>query len=127
MKYRVLNAYRGAQSIGKGLFAKQNISKGDFVIGMNPKKIQKFSEKKWDAYHVAHRMPHDGAIFVTRIEKRVTDWGARMPTWYRLNHSPNPNLEMKYERARIVWRATRDIWDGEELTFFYLEGTEDWI
>ena len=77
------------------------------------------SERKWNAYHHEKNIPHDGSIFVDRVKKRVTDWGARMPTWYRINHSPKPNLEMKYEKGRVVWRATRDILNGDELTFYY--------
>jgi SET domain-containing protein len=128
-KYIVSDAYRGTQSIGNGLFAKANISSGEFVIGMNKEKIQKYSESKWESYRIAKRMriPHDGSIFVDRIRKRVTDWSARMPIWYRINHSPNPTLELKYEKGRVVWRAYRDILVGEELTFNYRENVDGWI
>ena len=125
---RVGNAYRRGQSIGKGLFAKEDIKEGEEVVGMKVGKVVRYSERKWDKHHVEKGLPHDGAIFVTRIEQRITDWTdrRRMPRWYRLNHSKNPNLDMKYRKARVVWVANNDIPAGDELTFFYLEGTVDW-
>lgn len=128
-KYIVKEASRGTQSIsiGKGLFAKANIRNGECVIGMNKNKIQRYTEREWESYHIANGIPHDGSIFVCRIKKRVTDWSARMPIWYRINHSPNPTLELKYEKGRVVWRAYRDILVGEELTFNYRENVDGWI
>ena len=63
----------------------------------------------------------DYAVFVNSIGKnglRVTDWlSGPTPRWYRLNHSFNPNTEMKYRKGRVVWIATRNIAEGEEITF----------
>ena len=126
VKYKVGDAYRRGTSIGRGLFAKENIQEGEEVIGMKVGKVEKYSERKWQRVHAEKEIPHDAAIYVTRIDKRVTDWIDRRPLWYRLNHSKNPNLIMKYRKARIVWVANRDIAAGEELTFYYLEGAQDW-
>ena len=131
-KYIVKEASRGTPSIGigKGLFAKANISNGECVIGMNKKKIKKYTEREWESYRIAKGIPHDGSIFVENGKpgKRVTDWKSRiMPIWYRINHSPNPTLELKYEKGRVVWRATRDISIDEELTFDYGENVDGWI
>ena len=129
MKYKVGPASRNGISIGDGLFAKEPIEEDEEVIGMKVGKIERFSEPQWERHHVAKGLPHDAAILVEHIgNKRITDWSNRRytPRWYKLNHSKNPNLKMMYRKRRIVWVATRDIAVGEELTFFYLEGTEGW-
>ena len=129
VKYRVGDATRNGTSIGEGLFAKEDIEEGEEVVGMKVGKIQRFSERQWENHYPEKGLPHDAAIRVEHIgNKRITDWVNRRytPRWYKLNHSKNPNLKMIYRKRRIVWVAARDISTGEELTFFYLEGTEDW-
>ena len=108
------------------MFAKKNIKEGEQVVDMKKVKVQRFSESAWNKYYKNKNLPHDAAIYVSRIGKRITDWLTIMPKWYRLNHSSRPNLKMEYKDSRIVWVAKRNIQAGEELTFSYGEGTEDW-
>ena len=126
MRLQVRAAYRGNVQIGMGLFAGQNIRAKENVVGMKKDKVTRFTEKRWNKHYKEKNLPHDAAIYVSRINKRITDWQDTMPLWYRLNHSKNPNLEMTYQNHRIVWVATRNIKNGEELTFDYGEGVEDW-
>ena len=47
------------------------------------------------------------------------------PPWYRLNHSPTPNVELFLPaNDRLCWRALRAIAKGEELVFTYAR--TDW-
>ena len=129
MSVVIQEAYRGNVHIGQGLFAAKPIKRDEKVAAMNPKKVKRFSKKKWNEYHVNKGLPHDAAIEI-RSGAMITDYLSRngKPRWYRLNHSEhNPNVKMHYEEYRIVWRALRNINQGEELTFFYGFGTQDFL
>ena len=127
---RVGPAQRNGIGIGLGLFAKKAITEGTIVVKMNKDKETRMSETAWQRYWRENNRLHDSAVFVNSIGKsglRVTDWlSGPTPRWYRLNHSFNPNTEMKYRKGRVVWIATKNIAVGEEITFDYGEVPDEW-
>jgi len=128
MSVVIRDAFRGTIPIGKGLFAAKALKRGEPIAAMNPAKVKRFTKNQWKLYHQQKSLPHDAAIEV-RSGAMITDYLSRngRPRWYRLNHSDNYNTEMHYEKFRIVWKTTRNIARGEELTFKYGFGTEDFI
>ena len=141
VKFRVAPAFRHRKNIGMGLFANQAFVSGEVVVQMNPEKLVQMSESKWQKEFAVRELPHDGAVYLTRLRKRISDWPRgktgrwAMPRWYRLNHSTHPNLAMQYNystdhhgnrRKTVQWVATKPIHKGTELTFNYGEATEQW-
>ena len=122
----------------KGLFAKENIKLDEIVIKMNADKIVRYTEDEWkDKYEKSKKkIPHDGAIYSSRVKAWVSDWASnRTPRWYRLNHSNKPNLialwkgspkEDAKKKGTLVWRALRKIKAGEQVKFDYGDVDESW-
>ena len=129
-KVTVKNAFVNGQSIGKGLFANRDISKGEKVAGMQKTNVKRYNEQQWKQFLRKNKnwAQHDMAIFVVKVNKYVTDYTKATPRrrWYNMNHSSSPNTQMTYEDGAVVWRTIRKVRKNDELTFRYGEGTEEW-
>ena len=101
---------------GKGVFVVKPIKKGDAIIEYKGEIISwKLAEK---------RHPHDPkdpnhTFYFSLEDGRCIDakYGGNAARW--INHSCRPNCEPDEVKGRIVIKALRPIWPGEELTFDY--------
>lgn len=100
---------------GLGLFAKERLSSGDFII-------------EYTGEHITHdEADRRGGMYLFTInEDVVIDGKERANTARYINHSCEPNAEAESddEALKIRIYAKRDIQTGEEITIDY--GTEHW-
>ena len=101
---------------GKGVFAVQNIAKGQNIIEYVGEVIS------WT--EAQRRHPHDPSdpnhTFYFHVdEKHVIDalYGGNSSRW--INHSCNPNCEADEVDGRVFIKALRNIKAGEELNYDY--------
>ena len=101
---------------GKGVFALQDIPKGEVIIEYVGEII------KWK--EALRRHPHDPqdpnhTFYFHLTNKRVIDalYGGNASRW--INHSCKPNCESDIVDGRIWIEALRDIRAGEELFYDY--------
>ena len=101
---------------GKGVFALQDIAKGELLIEYVGELIS------WQEAQERH--PHDpldpNHTFYFHIdEARVIDAfvGGNSSRW--INHACNPNCEADQQDGRIFIKALRNIYAGEELSYDY--------
>ncbi len=101
---------RSAPGLGHGLFATQEIPKGDFVIEYTGQKIPTA---------VADALP---MRYLFEIDRQWTiDGSARVNIARYINHSCEPNCEADIQDGRVLIFTSRNIKKGEELTFDYGE------
>lgn len=94
--------------LGKGLFAAQDIGKGEFLLEYTGKKIL-----SKDADQMTTR-------YLFELDDMWTiDGSSRSNTARYINHSCEPNTEAEIRDGRIMIDALRDIKKGEELTIDY--------
>lgn len=94
---------------GLGLFALQNIQKGEFILEYTGNKI---------STAVADTMKDSRYLF--EIDNNWTiDGSPRSNTARYINHSCEPNTEAEIDDGRIMITAVRDIKESEELTIDY--------
>jgi hypothetical protein len=95
---------------GEGLFASQNIQKGEVLFTVDLSKQPSYLPEK-----IAVMPNNDHADYVGRGRFVIS-----VHPYSYMNHSCNPNFVRKYETiARSVFTALRDIIKGEELTYDY--------
>ncbi len=101
---------------GKGLFAARDLPKGTCIVEYRGEKV-----KRGEGNRRAERQWARGRIFVFRLNQRFDIDGAKhWNTARRANHSCDPNAESQNERGRRIWLvATRNIKEGEEITYDY--------
>ncbi len=100
-----------AEGVGKGLFARMPIAKGDFIVEYTGKKIPT---------KVADEM--DEARYLFEVDKKWTIDGEDESNIARyINHSCDPNAESEIHDQHILISAVRDIAPGEEITMDYGE------
>ena len=113
----------------KGAFAKKNIEKGEFVAEYVGEKISKTESEKRekDSFEAAKKNPNKGAIYIFELDNEYDIDGnvPYNPAKY-INHSCDPNCEIKYIDGRIWVAAKRDIKQGEEITYNYGFDLEDY-
>ena len=100
---------RSKPGTGLGLFALQDIPKGEFILEYTGKKIPTA---------VADTMKDSRYLFEIDEEWTI-DGSPRSNTARYINHSCEPNTEAEIDDGRIVITAVRDIKNGEELTIDY--------
>lgn len=90
---------------GAGLFARQNIKKGEvvFIMKGNLIKMTKYNRKR------IIETPN-----IVGIDKDV--WIDPIEPYYFINHSCNPTVSVK---GKVTFVALRDIVKGEEISFDY--------
>ena len=98
----------GRSYAGLGLFAKDKITKGDFIIEYcGPLLTDEEADKK-------------GGAYLFEIDDEYTiDGSSRKNTARYINHSCKPNCEPEIDGDRVFVYATRNIKPGEELTYHY--------
>lgn len=97
-------------SAGLGLFAEEDIKKGDFIIEyVGPVMTRKEADEKGGKY-----------LFETSAN-RVVDGTDRSNTARYINHACKPNAEVEIERGHINIYAIKNIKDGEEINYDYGE------
>ena len=116
---------------GKGLFADEDI-KYARLIKDKPVIISfefsKTTPKKWDKRVEKLKIPALSGIHkydTVRYDPTFTN-PKRPPKWYRLNHSFNPNAEVRSKGKFVYWTPLRDIKKGEEITFHYGKPDPSW-
>lgn len=99
-------------SAGLGLFADEDIKKGQLII-----------EYTGDRITADEADERGGRYLFTVNENLVIDGSARENTARYINHSCNPNTEAEHEitEDRIYMRAAKTIEAGEEITIDYGE------
>lgn len=122
---------------GKGLFARVDIQKDTLVAKMRDCGTMRRSEV--DEYLEAHtNLPHDFVIHKPRSPLvfycKSWDGTGRVPLWYRLNHSSNPNCapmilnpDATPREQEMGWVSTKNIRAGDELTFCYEDVPDEWV
>ncbi len=101
---------------GRGVFALQDIPKGEVIIEYTGEIIT------WK--EAQRRPPHDPeqpnhTFFFHIDDKRVIDGGAGGNTARWINHSCDPNCEADEVGGRIFIKSVRKIRAGEELNYDY--------
>ena len=94
---------------GKGLFALQNIKKGEEILYISGKVVEVEDESVYSEHVREHWHPIDkkgGKVVYVLPE----------PPWMYLNHSCEPNAGLNYDRHLV---ATNDISKGEEINIDY--------
>ncbi len=95
---------------GLGLFADEDISKGDYVISYKGKVLLNEEADKLKTK------------YLFEIDDRYTiDGSSRKNTARYINHFCNPNLEAEIEAGEIKFFAIKNIKQGQELGFDYGE------
>ena len=121
---------------GKGLFARQNLSRGTVVARMREPSRMKRSQVE-DYLLSNPALPEDCVVYASRsplvFYDESWDGEGRIPRWYRLNHSKRPNTapcivdpSVKPRDQEIAWVTTRKVAALEELTFRYENAPDDW-
>lgn len=98
---------------GLGLFAQENIPKGEFIIqyfGRELSEEEKYTSKSKYLFEINSKITIDGTI--------------RTNTARYINHSCKPNCEVEIKKGKILIFSKRKIQSGEELSYDY--GKEFW-
>lgn len=103
---------------GNGGFATKRIANGDLVAEYVGERIPK---------EESQRRQEDGNPFIfTLDETEDIDGDVSWNPARFINHSCNPNCEAIFDEGRILIYARRDIEPGDELTFNYGYGIEEY-
>jgi len=112
----------------RGVFAKRNIPEGMRIIEYVGEKVTKAeSDRRADIPLArAQKNKECGAVYLFELNKRYDlDGDVPYNTAKYINHSCNPNCETDIIRGHIWIIALRDINKGEELSYNYGYGYED--
>lgn len=108
---------------GRGVYAKIDIPKGAKVIEYVGEKINKAeSDERADLQLEKHREnpEEEGSVYIFTLNKKWDiDGNVKWNTARLINHSCNPNCETTNDGRHIWIIATRDIKQGEEITYNY--------
>ena len=120
---------RSSNIHARGVFARKNIPAGTSVIEYVGEKITK-AESDRRAEVVLHASQNDktlGAVYIFTLNKRYDiDGNVPYNTARLINHSCSPNCEAQLIRGHIWIVASRNIQKGEEITYNYGYGFEDY-
>lgn len=112
-----MTVYIGKSSIhGRGLFTKEEISKGQIVVYMTSP--QPVTQEQIKIY------PCDAYIHVpSQSQTALFDnaWKTDPPAWYFINHGrgKSVNVKLVWKNNTICWQATKKILPNQELFFDY--------
>lgn len=98
----------GRSKIGLGLFALENIKKGDFIIEYIGKKLN-FKQSEY----------HQGRYLFEVYKHLTIDGSTRKNKARYINHSCKPNCEPITKKGRVFIYAIKNIKSGEELNYDY--------
>ncbi len=112
---------------GRGLYASKAIPSGTKIIEYLGERITKVESERREKLRVEREKRGDGCVYVFELNKRHDlDGSMAWNTARLINHSCEGNCESQNIRGHIWIVATRDIAEGEELTFDYGFGVENW-
>ncbi len=114
---------------GRGLYASKAIPSGTKIIEYLGERITKAESERREKLRLqrAKLGRDDGCVYIFELNKRHDlDGSMAWNTARLINHSCEGNCESSKVRGRIWITATRDIAEGEELTFDYGFGVENW-
>lgn len=112
----------------QGVFARKDIPEGERVIEYVGEKITKaVSHKRADGPLNRHKKnKNHGAVYLFELNKRYDiDGDVPYNTARFINHSCDPNCETDIIRGKIYIISIRDIKKGEEITYNYGYGWDD--
>ncbi|MDB5237790.1 MAG: nuclear protein [Candidatus Kaiserbacteria bacterium] len=104
-RFEIKNA---GPDVGEGLFATQDIRKGDLIIEYTGEKLP-----------TAVADARDSRYLFELDDEWTLDGSGTENTARYINHSCDPNSEAEIRHGRIMIDAVRDIKAGEEITFDY--------
>ena len=107
---------------GSGLFAKQDIKKGEQVIQYIGDKVTKREGDKRADKHLlkAEKNKNNGMVYIFELNKKYDIDGGVARNYARfINHSCDPNCEVDGIGLKIWVYAIKEIKKGEELTYDY--------
>ena len=113
----------------KGGFAKRDIPKGTRVIEYVGEKLTKAqSSIRADVPLEKHKKDKShGAVYLFELNKRYdVDGNVKYNTARFINHSCDPNCETDIIKGKIYIIAIKDIKKGDEITYNYGYGWEDY-
>lgn len=130
MKFRNKNVIvRKSKIHNKGVFARRDISKGEEVIEYRGEKISKREgdRRSQKTLEESKNNEKKGAVYIFELNKKYDiDGNMKGNDAKYINHSCDPNCETVIEDGkRIVIQAIRDIKKGEEITYNYGYGIEN--
>ncbi len=114
---------------GRGLYASKAIPAGTKIIEYLGERITKAESDRREELRLekARRGRADGCVYIFELNKRHDlDGSMAWNTARLINHSCEANCESSKVRGRIWITAVRDIEAGEELSFDYGFGMENW-
>lgn len=120
---------RSSSIHGRGLYASKAIPAGTKIIEYLGERITKAESDRREELRLkkARRGRADGCVYIFELNKRHDlDGSMAWNTARLINHSCDANCESGKVRGRIWIMAARDIAAGEELTFDYGFGLENW-
>lgn len=104
----------GRSETGLGLFAAIPIAKRKLIVEYSGRRIPTRQARDIDRRR--------GNKYLFEIDNRWTIDGATRANMARyVNHACDPNAEAESNRGRLMYRAVRDIAEGEEITVDYGE------
>ena len=123
---------------GEGLFSTERFKRGDIITGFHyphmldendTKEIHRrlssyYQTNQWDSSPLpscGYKPPGFDYMFWTVRGKVWIDLSLdnKTPTWYKLNHSKNPNVKATMTIRGPVFTPLRKIGKDEELTIYY--------
>ncbi|MBW8780644.1 MAG: SET domain-containing protein-lysine N-methyltransferase [Verrucomicrobia bacterium] len=119
---------RNSRIHGRGLYASKAIPAGTRIIEYRGERITKAeSDRREERRRARARRGDGGCVYIFEINQRHDlDGSMAWNTARLINHSCEANCESSKIRGRIWIVALRDIAEGEELSFDYGFGLENW-
>jgi SET domain-containing protein len=113
---------------GRGVYARVAIPQGTKIIEYTGERITKAESKRREEERLERqRQGGDGSVYIFELNKRYDLDGRTEGNVARLiNHSCKPNCRSEDIRGHIWIIAQRDLLPGEELTFDYGYGYNEW-
>ncbi|MFC1723918.1 SET domain-containing protein [Nanoarchaeota archaeon] len=118
---------RHSEIHGTGVFARNDIFKGERVIEYVGEKISKEeSDKRYNEW-LNNKSKDDGTVYIFTLDDNYDiDGNVDYNTARFINHSCSPNCETDNTDGHIYILAKRDIKKGEEITYNYGYNLEDY-
>jgi hypothetical protein len=110
----------------RGVFARKDIPKGARVIEYVGEKVTKKEAEDRVTETIGNADENNGAVYIFELNKRH-DIDGKVPynTARFINHSCDPNCETEIIRGHIWITALRDIKKGEEISYNYGYGPDE--
>ena len=107
---------------GTGIFASQNIKKGQKIIQYVGEKITKAEGDKRSALRIKNYLNSSktGSVYIFELNKKYDiDGNVRRNKARYINHSCNPNCEVDIKNDQIWISSIKNIKKGTELSYDY--------